>query len=518
MSQKLLLVDKNNNLVGYSDIKKAHTGRGKRHRAFVTALFDSKGRVLLQKRKHKLFDGFWDLTAISHNLQISGRNESYQEASNRALKKEMGILQVPVKKIGGFNYTARDGKNCENEYCAVLVGRYDGKIKPNKREVYSAKSVLFDDFIKDITQNPKNYTPWARLAVKKFKNAEVGIFKKELSDFLAVFEPYASNFFSSKIKTSAKYSPLIARFYKDLGDYSHGGKRLRGFLAWLGYRLGGGRDTKRIMEISLALEIVHSFLLIHDDIIDDSDIRRGKATIHKRFEKIYGSRYGVNQAIVLGDIACFDAFNLVNSSVFEDRLKIIAQKKLIKTILDTAYGEALDVEYSFEKPSFAKIKAVADLKTARYSFVGPLTIGAVFSEAQESRINALEQFGLDVGIVFQLQDDILGIFGDESILGKSTLSDMREGKNTMLIYRARELASEYDRVILNKVWGMKTAKISDLKKVREIVKKCGALTWCEKEKQRLSKKAKGYIKNITTDLYYRGILEEVVDFVGSREN
>ena len=95
---------------------------------------------------------------------------------------------------------------------------------------------------------------------------------------------------------------------------------------------------------------------------------------------------------------------------------------------------------------------------------------------------------------------------------------MREGKNTMLIYRARELASEYDRVILNKVWGMKTAKISDLKKVREIVKKCGALTWCEKEKQRLSKKAKGYIKNITTDLYYRGILEEVVDFVGSREN
>src|SRR3989344_4419335 len=351
MPQKLLLVDKNDNLVGFSDIESAHTGKGKRHRAFVTVLSDSNGRVLLQKRKHKLFDGLWDLTAISHNLRINGRSESYQEASDRALKREMGIPKVPVRKIGGFNYFARDGKNCENEYCAILVGKYDGKVKPNIKEVYGTKSVLFDDFIKDITLNPKNYTPWARLAVAKIKNTDLSNFKKELDAFLAVFEPYASNFFSSKIKSSAKYSPLITRFYKDLGDYSYGGKRIRGFLAWLGYRLGGGRDTKRIMEISLALEIVHSFLLIHDDIIDDSDIRRGKATIHKRFEKIYGSRYGVNQAIVLGDIACFDAFNLVNSSVFEDRLKIIAQKKLIKTILDTAYGEALDVEYSFEKPS-----------------------------------------------------------------------------------------------------------------------------------------------------------------------
>src|SRR3990167_6070758 len=108
MSQRLLIVDKNNNLVGYSNIEEAHRGRGKRHRAFVTALFDSEDRVLLQKRKHKLFDGFWDLTAISHNLRINGRNESYQEASNRALKKEMGIPRVTVKKVGGFNYTAQD--------------------------------------------------------------------------------------------------------------------------------------------------------------------------------------------------------------------------------------------------------------------------------------------------------------------------------------------------------------------------------------------------------------------------
>ena len=518
MSQRLLIVDKNNNLVGYSDIKKAHTGRGKRHRAFVTALFDSKGRVLLQKRKHKLFDGFWDLTAISHNLQISGRNESYQEASNRALKKEMGILQVPVKKIGGFNYTARDGKNCENEYCAVLVGRYDGKIKPNKREVYSAKSVLFDDFIKDITQNPKNYTPWARLAVKKFKNTEVGIFKKELDDFLAVFEPYASNFFSSKIKTSAKYSPLITRFYKDLGDYSYGGKRLRGFLAWLGYRLGGGRDIKRIKEISLALELIHSFLLIHDDIIDDSDIRRGKATIHKRYEKYFGSHYGVSQAILIGDIACFEAIKLIGDSSFESGIKHACLEKITDVLLETAYGEAFDIEYAHKKPPLSAVWQMTSLKTVQYTFVGPLTIGALLAGAKKNQLESLGKFGMSAGTIYQLQDDYLGVFGDEKILGKSTLSDMREGKNTMLIYKARELASEKDHAILNKVWGMKTAQISDLKKVGEIFKKCGVLIWLEKEKQRLAEKAKAEIKDITADLYYRGILEEVIDYVGNREN
>src|SRR3989344_1686414 len=515
---KVILVDKNDKAIGFDEVDTVHTGRGKRHRAFVTTLFDSKGQILIQKRKHKLFDGLWDLTAISHNLRINGKNESYQEASDRALKKEMGILQVPVKKIGAFNYTARDGVNCENEYCAILVGKYDGEIKPNIKEVYGTKSVFFDDFIKDITQNPNNYTPWSRLAAEKIKNADLGNFKKELDAFLAVFEPYASNFFSSKIKTSAKYSPLIARFYKDLGDYSYGGKRLRGFLAWLCYRLGGGRDIKRIEEISLALELIHSFLLIHDDIIDDSDIRRGKATIHKRYEKYFGSHYGVSQAILIGDIACFEAIKLIGDSSFESGIKHACLEKITDVLLETAYGEAFDIEYAYKKPPLSAVWQMTSLKTVQYTLVGPLTIGALLAGAKKNQLESLGKFGMSAGTIYQLQDDYLVVFGDEKILGKSTLSDMREGKNTMLIYKASELASKKDREILNKVWGMKTAQISDLKKVGEIFKKCGVLIWLEKEKQRLAEKAKAEIKDITADLYYRGILEEVIDYVGNRKN
>ena len=518
MSQKLLLVDKNDNLVGFSDFESAHTDRGKRHRAFVTALFDSKGRILIQKRKHELFDGLWDLTAISHNLRIGGRNESYQEASDRAIKKEMGIMPVPVKKIGAFNYFVRDGRNCENEYCAILVGKYDGKIKPNIREVYSTKSVFFDDFIKDITLNPQKYTPWAKLAAAKIKETPLLGFGDELNKFLSEFNPYFNAYFDKKIRSVPKDLPLIKGFYKNLADFSLGGKNLRPFLVFLGYKIAGGKDISKILPICASIELIHSFLLIHDDIIDKSDSRRGKPTMHKRYEKKYGEHYGVSQAILLGDIANLEAMKLIEDSGFGKDTKKQTLTKVLNVLFETVYGEALDVEYSYKKVSLSKILQMTTLKTAKYTFAGPLSVGAKLAGFQKSKIDALAEFGVDVGTVFQIHDDILGIFGDEKKLGKSTLSDMREGKNTILIYKARELASKKDREILNKLWGKKDARISDLKKVSEIVKKSGVLFWCDKEKQRLAKKAKGYIKNITADLHYQGILEEVIDFVGSREN
>ncbi len=167
--QILILVDENDNFLGYASREECHYGEGKRHRAFVTLLFDSKNCVLLQKRKHTLFDSLWDLTAVSHPLHLEDGDEDYQKASNRALEKEVGIGPVSVKKIGGFNYFSKDGKNCENEYCAILTGIYDGEYRPNKNEVYRIKKINFGEFVADIEKNPKNFTPWAKLAASQLK-------------------------------------------------------------------------------------------------------------------------------------------------------------------------------------------------------------------------------------------------------------------------------------------------------------------------------------------------------------
>ncbi len=520
---RLILVDSDDEKLGYASLEETHTGHGKRHRAFVTLLINSKNQVLLQKRRHRLFDGFWDLTAISHTLHVNGLDETYQEASDRALKKEMGIGSVEVRNIGAFTYFAQDGKNCENEYCAVLIGNYDGEYRANPLEVYGSNWVGFASFIKDVERNPKKYTPWAVRAAKILTKTDLSmgnasVFGEELEKFLKTFNSYASSYFQKRFKALGQYPSLIRRFYKDLEDISQGGKRMRGFLVYLGYLMGGGKETKSILSVALAVEILHTFLLIHDDIIDKSDTRRGKVTIHKRFEKIFGQHYGVSQGIIVGDIACFEALSLVNSSDFEESLKVKCQKKLYEVILETAYGEALDVEYSYRPAKIKDILNVADLKTARYSLVGPLTIGGLLGGASERQLAAYEKFGLAMGLAFQLQDDYLGVYGDEKVLGKSVLSDMREGKNTLLIYKARELGTTDDRKIIDRLWGKPDSKIDDLEKIKKILINIGAVRWHEHEMIDLVNRARKHVKPMTSDIKLQKVIGEMVDFVVSRKS
>ena len=529
-NQTLILVDRRDKSLGYESKEKCHTGLGKRHRAFVTLLFDDKNRILLQRRKHRLFDGFWDLTAISHPLYINGRNEVYQQASDRALKKEMGIGHVAVDKVGAFNYFAKDGKNCENEYCTVLTGEYSGKFKPNNKEVYKAKWVGYEDFIEDIAKNPSKFTPWAKETARIlasrglliFDHSDQSAFSKELELFTKEFTKFSKQFFSKKQKLVEKYSSLIARFYKEIEEYGKGGKAMRPFLVYLGFRIGPlgraarGSDPKRtetILPICLAIELIHNFLLIHDDIIDKSIVRRGKPTVHKKFEKGRDNHYGVSQAIIAGDIALLEVFDLMNKADFSDKLKSECLDVLLEVILETCYGEAMDVDNAYRRLGLGDVWQVTELKTARYSFVGPLTLGAILAGVKKSQTEALEEFGLKLGKAFQIQDDILGVFGSEKVIGKSTLSDMREGKNTLLFYKAREFANKEQKAALGRIWGSPKSGMGDLKAVKEIMRKTQALAWCERKMKELINDAKQSIPKISKDRGIRELFAGCADFV-----
>jgi geranylgeranyl diphosphate synthase, type I len=519
-NQTLLVADEQGNHTGeYISRVVAHSGNGKHHLAISVLLYNGKGQVLLQHRKHKIHNDIWDLTGSTHHLhKNNGKDETSEEATYRCLKREYGInSKVPLTIVGGINYFAADGKHCENEHDIILIGEYDGKIRPNKDVAYNHKWIDEKDFLKDIKKFPKKYAPWARLAAKKLKDYRPNLFKKELELFLAKYEPYSDRYFESRIKTAREYSNLASDFYKKLLNFSSGGKKKRAFFVWVGYQIGGGVDVAKILPISLAFEMTQNFLLIHDDIIDNSDLRRGKPTVHKIYEKKHGKHYGESMAITLGDVAAVEVFRLINSSAFSDKLKVISQDEFSKILLETAYGQSLDIEYGYKKPSFKKIMQIADLKTARYSIVGPLVIGAKLAGAKESQIEALTLYGLSVGLAFQIHDDILGVFGNEKVLGKSILSDLREGKNTILIYRARKLANNENKNYLDKIWGDKSAKINDLKKVQDILRKSGALRQTEVENKKLSEKAKTEIVDITSDEKLQLILNQIVDFVINRK-
>ena len=357
---------------------------------------------------------------------------------------------------------------------------------------------------------------------QKLSHADENVFGNELNKFLKIFEPYLAKYFKDKIKSLADYPPLIRRFYSDLFDFTSQGKRVRAFLVYLGYKTAGGDDLQKILPIALAFEVIHSFLLIHDDIIDKSITRRGKLTIHKRYEKLANAHYGQSQAIIIGDIACLEAIKLINLSDFTSKVKVLCLDKLISVILETAYGEGLDAENAQalkrEKVTIGDIWQVTDLKTARYSFVGPLTIGAMLAGTSKKQIQNLSKFGLLVGCAFQLQDDILGIFGNEKLMGKSTLSDLREGKNSLLIFKTLELANMRQKQNFLKLWGKKDASIADLQKVKKIIMDTGAFDWCQKEKLRLINLAQSQIKNITLDSKLMALYMQLSDFVISRES
>ncbi len=341
-------------------------------------------------------------------------------------------------------------------------------------------------------------------------------FSKSLLDFLKVFEPYRRDFFNKRLKSSSKYSKDVSRVYRELESFSAGGKKIRGYLVWLGYRAAAGKDLNKILPISLAFELAHAFFLIHDDFMDRSATRHGKPTIHKVYEKQYGAHFGESMSVLVGDIACIEAFSQVKSSGFSNESKIAFEREFEKVLLETAYGQSLDLSFSFARPTLSQVWQVADLKAARYSIVGPLVCGSRLGKVSDKQVKGLVDFGLNSGVAFQIKDDILGVFGNEKILGKSVISDMQEGKNTILIYKTREMASRGDVLKLDRIWGNPKSGKKDLELVGDIIERSGSLGWCERENQRLISKAKLSIGRITTDEELVQIFSQIADFVINR--
>lgn len=163
-SQTIIVCDDKGNPTGeYIPKEVGHTGDGKHHLAITVLLINSQGKVLLQKRKHKRFDGLWDLTGATDLYHLEkGKDESFEQATLRCIKNEYGIDVVDnLKNLGGFNYFAKWGDYCENEYCVMMVGEYDGEIKMDPKVGYEYRWVDKEEFLKDIESNPQNYTPWA---------------------------------------------------------------------------------------------------------------------------------------------------------------------------------------------------------------------------------------------------------------------------------------------------------------------------------------------------------------------
>lgn len=344
--------------------------------------------------------------------------------------------------------------------------------------------------------------------------------KKELSQFKEILDKELKKYFSLKIAEAKKVSPFAGELMEHIADITmRGGKRIRAAILYYSYLAHGGKNKSKALKAALSMELMQTYLLIHDDIIDNDSIRRGGPTIHKVYEKISqdrypeennGKRFGISAAILAGDMACALSNQLIAKSGFDLKDTARAIDELNNTYTQEVFGEFLDSLSELRDDIKQKdVILTHRLKTVPYTFDGPVKIGAILAGRSDKEIKNLENYTIPLGIAFQIQDDILGMFGSEEKLGKPVTSDLREGKKTLLILDCLDKATKNQKNIIKSHLGNRSVNVSGLELVRGVIKDTLALkksiSLANKyvkeateglEKLRLSKEGKNFLLGI----------------------
>jgi len=305
--------------------------------------------------------------------------------------------------------------------------------------------------------------------------------------------------------------------YKSIKDFiSRKGKRVRPILFVIGYLGFSRKVASGLYRSALSIELLHDFMLVHDDIIDKSDTRRGKPSMHKMFndflKRFPGIKFtGEDLTIVAGDVMFALGIHAFLSIQENLARKEKALRKLIEAALYTGSGEFIEL-LSGTKPideiTKQDIYKIYDYKTANYTFAAPLAIGATLGGAAQKETNLLFNYGIQLGRAFQIKDDILGMFSDEKNIGKSTLTDLQEAKKTMLIVQAYNHSHKKEQSTMRHILSKKTVTVSDLRKVRKIVTDSGALDYARQEVERCVKRAQAFIERSAMRRTYKLALSQ----------
>jgi geranylgeranyl diphosphate synthase type I len=268
-----------------------------------------------------------------------------------------------------------------------------------------------------------------------------------------------------------------------------GGKRLRPAFAYWGYRGAGGIDSDAVVATLAALEFFQASALIHDDVMDLSDTRRGEPSVHRRFSERhraagwYGDPdgFGAGTAILLGDLCLVWSDELLHSGGLDPVTLARARPVFDEMRTEVTAGQYLDVlTQATGDTSIHRAQKVAHFKTAKYTVERPLLLGATLADAAQEIRAGYSRYGLPLGEAFQLRDDVLGVFGDPAHTGKPAGDDLREGKRTYLIGAALERADPADRPILTRSLGNAMLDDAGVAELRDVIIRTGALERTER--------------------------------------
>jgi len=306
---------------------------------------------------------------------------------------------------------------------------------------------------------------------------------------------------------------------------------MRATLLLASYGAHGGAHVGLAIDLAAFIELFQTAALIHDDVIDDSDTRRGAPATHRAFEATHraqgghgdGRQFGASAAILAGDLALMAsqralAVALTDPCLAEPRR--LAELAFTMQELVTA-GQYLDIRVAAAplatlESQEVDIEALMRSKTASYTVEFPLALGAAAAGATPAAIDQLRVCGVPLGVAFQLRDDVLGLVGDPSVTGKPAGDDLREGKRTAILLHAWRAASSEQRAILAAVVGDPQARAADIASAIDVIKATGALDAAQQRITDSADAARAVIHGLDLVEPHASQLLAIVDLVGSR--
>ena len=285
---------------------------------------------------------------------------------------------------------------------------------------------------------------------------------------------------------------------------SAGGKRIRPALCVLACEAVGGKREDAVFPAA-AIELIHNFSLVHDDIMDNDDLRRGKPTTHK----VYGIAFAING----GDGLFAKAFQAIARAKLPHEKKAKVLTLFSDAIFDVIEGQAMDM--AFEKKEKLSVNDYLEMITRKTGRLieNSIDIGAVCGGAREEQAKALDKYGFSIGRAFQIQDDIIGITGDPAKTGKPAGNDIREGKKTIIVLHALENSD--DQSTLRKALGNREASKQEIADAIAFLEQTGSIKYAKQYARKLSEQAKQAI-SILQEGQAKQTLLEIADFTATR--
>lgn len=481
MDEMCILVDSENQVIGAKSKLDCHHDEGFLHRAFSVLLFDREGRLLVQRRSPEkiTFPGIWANSCCSHPLDIEGENgndlDGAINAAIRKLEQELGIPAEISKEwdfhnVGVLEYSCRwNSEWIEREMDYVISVVADVQVKPNENEIVETLWLSSDEVEEMMSGtgvwSDRTVAPWFKLIWEHFVRpcnndpialaqtyyehikycGEVNMDGEKVVSSNGLLDALSAHRDRVEEEIMLSLSKTKQRRLNDAMThlFRGGGKRLRAILPRLvGEAVGDANDGHYTLGASI--EIIHNFTLIHDDIVDNDPIRRGLNAVHVEFDQA--------TAINAGDAMLAVGFEILAESehISAEYLRLLTSSigEMVRVV---AAGQQQDLE--FESKDSVNEEEYMEMISGKTSamFETCAKTGSILANADQETIDTMTKWGLNLGLCFQLMDDLIDITGDTETIGKRAGSDIIQGKMTLIAIHA--INSEVDLPNFNLAFG-----------------------------------------------------------------